>query len=136
MTTDDALAALRAEFANWPEDWHVTEMEASRSWGTYGPNNERKEGVGAWRETWDDGWMVTVETDGWEKENRRLFHWGKSIAEAAVALRDEMVQRRVNPHYFHIEEGWVMARCQDCADDVVNYMPELIGIPRPIDIRS
>ncbi len=116
-TTDEALAELRAELALWGPEWHVTEIAASRGWATFNPAHEHKPNVGAWRETIDH-WCVTAEQDGWDAENGRHFEWAKSIAEAALNVRDAMKRRREDPHYGHILDHWVLPDCADCANDV------------------
>ena len=112
------LDPLWEELRNWP-GYYVENISPSGSSGNRDREDQYKADAG-WFQTHDPrSWCVTVEEEGWEPRDRWL-NWGKSIADAAVGLADEMRRMRENPHLMHIgliQESYFQRGCANCEDE-------------------
>jgi hypothetical protein len=111
-----AMAVLDDELRHWP-GFYLESLERSMSSGSRDKDGQWKPDVGWYRQGFDS-WCARVAEDGWEIEREQFYCWESTIPAAIRAVADEMYQRRVNPHLFHISdpqrEGYFLVGCERC----------------------
>ena len=111
-SVDEALLALGIELNHheW-RDYVLESIERGHTWG----GMESEESIHL------DNWFAIVKEQKGPKGRGHYQGNGRTIREAVIALADELVSRRTNPHLWHINDWMQESRfvrgCADCERD-------------------